>query len=177
MTGNSKEGNSSQEEPVIIADLQNRVTGSAPRWRMRRDRLIHRATYVMVFNSRNEILVQKRTITKDIYPGLLEMASGGVVRAGESYETSAMRELEEETGIRSVCLNFHFDFYFEDRTNRVWGRTFSCTWDGSMKFQKEEVEWGKFFKPGELEAEISRGNFTPDCTYLYKICKERRLAF
>ncbi len=160
------------QEAVIIVDKENNVTGAVPRWIMRRDRLIHRATYIVVSNSQQQILVQKRTMSKDIYPGLLEMASGGVVRQGETWMSSAQRELQEETGISDVTLKVHFDFYFEDKSNRVWGRIFSCTWDGALKFQKEEVEWGKFLNQKEIEAQMSTGKFTPDSVYLYKLCKK-----
>lgn len=59
-------------EPVIILDRQNRVIGSALRWLMRRNRLIHRTTYIIIHNSENVILVQKRTLYKDIYPDLMK---------------------------------------------------------------------------------------------------------
>jgi len=164
-------------EPVAAVDSNNRLIGSVPRWQMRQERLIHRATYIMVFNSRGHILVQKRTQTKDIYPGLLEMAAGGVVAAGETYEESAARELKEETGITGVELVSHLDFYFEDSSNRVWGRLFSCKWDGRLTFQEEEVEWGKFFTLPDLAMQMSKGIFTPDSVYLYKLCSARGLFF
>ena len=169
--------NDSSLEPVIIVDRQNRVTGSAPRWLMRRDRLIHRATYIIVRNPEHAILIQKRTLRKDIYPGFLEMAAGGVVRLGESYQESAMRELEEETGIRGIPLKDLFDFYFTDNSNRVWGRVFTCAWEGHLKFQEEEVEWGIFFSPQQLTTKIRRDNFTPDNVYLFEICREKGLLF
>ncbi|EKD35115.1 MAG: hypothetical protein ACD_75C02052G0001, partial [uncultured bacterium] len=74
------------DETVQIVDRQNRKTLELPRSIMRRDRLIHRAGYILVFNDRNELFVQKRTRSKDIYPGCWDAAAGGVVLAGESYE-------------------------------------------------------------------------------------------
>ncbi len=160
-------------ELVVIVDRDNRITGATPRWKMRRDRLIHRASFIIVFRPGGRLLVQKRTLDKDIYPGLLEIAAGGVVRHGETYKISALRELQEETGITGIDLNFHFDFYFEDDSNRVWGRIFSCIWDGDIKPQKEEVEWGRFLGQDEIEEGITRGKFTPDSEYLYWLAKER----
>ncbi|MEN8760379.1 MAG: NUDIX domain-containing protein, partial [Desulfobacterales bacterium] len=87
-----------QEEIVTIVDEENRVVGAAPRSRMRGDGLPHRATYILVFNDEGEIFVQKRTTGKDIYPGYYDVATGGVVLAGESYDDAAMRELAEELG-------------------------------------------------------------------------------
>src|SRR5262245_25954953 len=87
------------EEIVAIVDAQNTVIGAVPRREMRAKNLLHRSTYILVCNSRGELYVQKRTLTKDVFPGYYDPATGGVVLAGESYEQGAVRELEEEMGI------------------------------------------------------------------------------
>src|SRR5919109_1154074 len=132
------------DEMVVIVDERNQVVGAAPRREMRARRLPHRSTYVLVFNSRGELYVQKRTLTKDVFPGYCDVAAGGVVLAGETYEQGAERELEEEMGIRGVPLTRLFDFSFEDEHIRVWGCAFSCVYDGAMVLQEEEVESGAF---------------------------------
>ncbi len=116
------------DEIVAIVDAHNNVIGSAPRREMRANKLPHRSTYILVFNSQRELFVQKRTMTKDIYPGYYDPCTGGVVLHGESYEVSAIRELEEEVGIRDVPLTWHFHVYFKDDLVRVWGACFHvCT--------------------------------------------------
>ena len=85
----------SGDEIVTIVDENNRPVGTAPRRRMRAERLIHRATYILVFDPRGRLLIQKRTPDKDIYPGYFDAAAGGVVLAGETYEESAAREAKE----------------------------------------------------------------------------------
>ncbi|MEJ2236291.1 MAG: NUDIX domain-containing protein, partial [Syntrophobacterales bacterium] len=83
----------SADEVVIIVDEENNEVGAVPRHEMRAGRLPHRATYILVFNSRGELFLQKRTQTKDVFPGYYDVAAGGVVLAGESYEGGAGREL------------------------------------------------------------------------------------
>ena len=78
-----------RDELVLIVDKDNNETGSAPRHEMRAGGLPHRACYILVFNSRGELFVQKRTMCKDIYPGYYDVAAGGVVLAGESCHLSA----------------------------------------------------------------------------------------
>lgn len=150
------------EEQVTIVDAANRVVGSAPRSRMRREGLPHRATYVFVFDSEGRLYVQHRTVTKDVYPGYWDLAAGGVVLAGESYEESAVRELAEEMGISGVPLEPWFDFYFEDGASKVWGRVWSCVYEGPLVLQQEEVQ-GVERMPVEdiLDGSVSR-QFTPD---------------
>src|SRR3989454_12783723 len=128
------------DEIVTIVDKQNTLVGAVPRREMRARNLPHRSTYILVFNSRGALYVQKRTLTKDVFPGYYDVAAGGVVLAGESYEQGARRELEEEMGIRDVPLAWLFDFYFADEHTRVWGGAFSCVYDGKVILQEEEVE-------------------------------------
>jgi len=94
--------------------------------------------------------VQRRTATKDVYPGFYDVAAGGVVLAGETYEESAAREAEEEMGIRGAPMEALFDFFHEDGGNRVWGRAFRCVWDGPVVLQPEEVEEGAFRPVAEI---------------------------
>lgn len=150
------------EELVQIVDRDNRETGIATRGRMRAEGLIHRSTYLLVFHSRGELYVQKRTPTKDVYPGYYDVAAGGVVLAGETYEQGAVRELAEELGIRDVQLRTLFDFYFEEGTCRVWGRAFSCVWDGEITLQAEEIESGEFVAPEEILRRAENEPYTPD---------------
>jgi 8-oxo-dGTP pyrophosphatase MutT (NUDIX family) len=163
--------NSSADEAVQIVDLDNRITGECPRSLMRAQRLIHRACYILVFNERGELFVQKRTMTKDIYPGYWDIAAGGVVLAGESYETSAERELLEELGISGVCPEFKFDSYFSDRDNRVWGRIFTCLHEGPFRLQAEEIEFGRFMTADEALDLCTREPFTPDGLKILKRIK------
>lgn len=55
-----------------------------------------------------------------------------------------MTELSEEMGIEGVALRYHFNFWFECPGLRMWGALFSCTYDGEMVLQPEEVESGEF---------------------------------
>ncbi|NTV15214.1 MAG: NUDIX domain-containing protein [Desulfobulbaceae bacterium] len=151
----------SANEIVTIVDAANRVTGQAGRAEMRAGCLIHRATYILVFNRHDELFVQKRTATKDIYPGYYEVAAGGVVLAGESYEESAGRELAEELGIVAE-LTYRFDHFYDRADNRVWGRVYTCRHDGPMRLQPEEVAAGFFLPLPEVMALSRREPFTPD---------------
>ncbi len=159
----------SSREIVAIVDETNRVTGQASRAEMRAGKLIHRACYILVFNSLGELFVQKRTLSKDIYPGFYDVAAGGVVLAGESYEESAWRELQEELGIKAP-LNFCCDHFHDGLDNRVWGRVFTCRHDGPMRLQAEEVAEGFFLALPEVLALSGREPFTPDGIEIMHLC-------
>jgi 8-oxo-dGTP pyrophosphatase MutT (NUDIX family) len=156
------------DEIVVIVDAHNHVVGAAPRRDMRARRLPHRSTYVLVFNSHGELYVQKRTLTKDVFPGYFDVAAGGVVLAGETYEQGAERELEEEMGIRGIPLKRLFDFYFEDAHTRLWGCAFSCTYDGAIVLQEEEVESGAFVPLNDILRRADTERYTPDGMYVLR---------
>ena len=149
------------EEIVTIVDERDEVIGQAPRSRMRRERLIHRTTYVFVFNARGALFVQKRSPGKDLHPGCYDLAAGGVLVPGESYGQSARREVAEELGVRGVPLADHFKMYFEDENGRSFGRVYSCTWEGPFVLQPEEVASGCFLHPEALAGD-ALSPVTPD---------------
>ncbi len=70
------------DEIIQIVDADNVETGTARRSTMRAQRLIHRASFILVFNHKDELFLQKRTMHKDLYPGAWDIAAGGVVLAG-----------------------------------------------------------------------------------------------
>jgi 8-oxo-dGTP pyrophosphatase MutT (NUDIX family) len=143
-------------ELVQIVDSDNRLIGTVPRREMRARGHAYRATYILVFNRRDELFLQQRTESKDMYPGYYDAAAGGVLVVDEDYDRSARRELEEELGITAV-LTPQFDFYFEDQSNRIFGRAYVCRHDGPFRLQAEEVADGFFCDP----AEILRGAYQP----------------
>lgn len=153
---------SADKEIVEIVDRDNRPCGTAERRHMRRAGLTHRASYILVINGQGQLFIQKRTAAKDIYPSYWEVAAGGVVLAGESYEESARRELAEELGIDNRLLVAHFDHYYEADNNKVWGRVFTCLSEGPFILQAEEVEEGRFVSPTEVFALSRQLPFTPD---------------
>ena len=150
------------QERIQIVDRDDIPLTSTTRAEMRQRRLIHRAAYILVFNDKGELFIQKRTMTKDIYPGHWDLAAGGVVLAEESYVDAAERELAEELGVTACPLQHLFDQYFEDSSNRVWGHIFSCISNGPFVLQKEEIAHGHFIPLDDITALHRREPFTPD---------------
>jgi len=150
------------DELVQIVDRDNRPIDAKPRRIMREHGLIHRASYILVFNAAGKIFIQKRTITKDIYPGYWDVAAGGVMLAGESDLESARRELAEELGVIDTELEYLFHHFYEAGENKVWGAVYRCLHEGPFSLQPEEVEYGEFVTSHELMSRIEHELFTPD---------------
>jgi len=62
--------------------------------------LLHRAVHVLVFNSYGQVFLQKRSMKKDRQPGVWDSSASGHVDSGEDYDTTAVREVWEEIGLR-----------------------------------------------------------------------------
>ena len=97
--------------------------------------------HVCVFNSRNQMLIQKRVLSKNSFPGKWDISVGGTVQTGETSSVAACRELKEEIGI---------DFDFENHRPFITS-SFTGGFDDfyliecdkettSFKLQAEEVE-------------------------------------
>ncbi|MFV4846992.1 NUDIX hydrolase YfcD [Edwardsiella tarda] len=158
-------------EWVDIVDEHNEVIAQASRQQMRAQQLRHRATYIVVHNGMGQILVQKRTESKDFYPGWMDATAGGVVQSGENMLESARREAEEELGIAGVPFADHGLFYYQQADCRVWGGLFSCVSHGPFALQEEEVESVCWMTPQEIAAQCD--SFTPDSIHALSLWMAR----
>ena len=79
----------SATEMVDVVDDNDRVVATVTRAQMRAERLQHRAVSIAVMSSHGQLLVHRRADTKDVWPGMWDLAAGGVVSAGEHYDAAA----------------------------------------------------------------------------------------
>ncbi|UCA12841.1 NUDIX hydrolase YfcD [Aeromonas enteropelogenes] len=159
-------------EWVDVVDEENRVIGVAERAKVRRENLCHRASYILVLDEADRILVQRRTLCKDFCPGMLDACAGGVVTAGEQMELSARRELAEELGIHDVPLQGFGTFYAEGEGYRVWGGLYSCRYQGPLQLQAEEVSEVHWMSQAEIAERADE--FTPDSLLAIATWQARR---
>lgn len=129
-------------------DLGGRVTGSAPRSRVRAENLPHAATAVMLRDAEGRVYVHRRTDTKDVYPGMYDAFAGGVVLAGEDPAEAAVRELAEELGVRGCVLRECFRTWYADEHTNYLAHGFEAAYDpdanGPIVHQPSEVASGRW---------------------------------
>lgn len=149
-------------EWVDLVDRENQVVGRALRSEVRQKNLLHRGIAVLVRNSRGQVYVHQRTATKDLFPALYDMFVGGVVGEGEDYLEAARREAQEELGVENRELEFLFDHLYEGPQNFSWVRCYRVLWDGTIRHQPEEVQWGDWMDEGALEQWTREVTIVPD---------------
>jgi isopentenyl-diphosphate delta-isomerase len=149
-------------EQIAWVDDADQLLGALPRAELRERGLIGRGTFILLFNSAGELCINRRSLSKAVYPGYWDVAAGGMVAADESYAESAARELEEELGVCGVELRFHEKFFFDQPGNRLWCAVFSAVWDGPLRLQPEEVIEARFANLEQVEIDQQQLAYCPD---------------
>ena len=137
-------------ELVDVIDDEGRVLGVVTRREMRERGLLHRCTYVLVFNRAGELFVHLRTPIKDVYPSHWDVAVGGVVAAGETFAQGVGRELQEELGIEAEAEEL-FPFRYADENSSVQAMVYRVVHDGPFRLQPEEIVRGEFVPLADVE--------------------------
>lgn len=141
-----------------------------------RDGDLHGTSHVWLVRYREdtqsaEVLLQKRSRNKDSFPGSYDISSAGHIPAGVDFPDSALRELEEELGIRAgkedlIYLFDHIgyheaEFYGQIFKNHEYSRVYLCECSLSpeeMHLQKEEVESVMWIDYRECLEHIRKGS-------------------
>lgn len=150
------------DELVDVVDEHDRVVRTVTRREMRAGRLRHRAVSIAVLSSDGRLLVHRRADTKDVWPGMWDLAAGGVVGAGESYEEAARRELAEELGVVVDALDDLGSGSFTDDAVDLVGRGYRCTHDGPFAFTDGEIAEVRWVTGAELAVLMAEEPFVPD---------------
>ncbi len=171
-----------------IVDEEDRLIGQAPRSACHGNpALIHRVAHVLVFNRRGELLLQKRSGTKDIQPGKWDTSVGGHLDPGETYLQAACREMREELGIAGIPLTFLYHSRIRNEIESENVATFLARYDGEIRFEPREIDEVSFWTAQEIDRELGSGLFTPnfeeewrlyrDWNRRYPASSEERIAF
>lgn len=161
----------------IIDDATNEVIGRATRRECHSDpSLVHRAVRVVIFDTAGRILLQKRSMNKDIQPGKWDTAVGGHLDSGEDYLDAAKREMREELGITDeLQLKFLFDIKVRNERESENVRTYSAIYEGPVSIQESELECALFHDTEILRKKLDRVD-TDDFTPLLEI-ELRKILF
>ncbi len=132
------------EEIFDVVDEQDRVIGQAARSEVHARKLLHRAVHIFVFNSQGQLLIHRRSATKDEYPLCYTSSAAGHLSAGETYDECAPREMREEIGL-SVPLEELHKFPASDETAYEHTVLYRAVTDEPPVFDPEEIESGGFY--------------------------------
>ncbi len=129
-----------QDEIIKNIDSKDRKPGE-----------ITRVTGIWVGNEKGEVLLAQRAFNKKRDPGLWGPAAAGSVEEGETYESNAIKELEEEIGLKNVKL-IKGPKSRRSTSHEYFAQMFIAFVKSDYSFikQDEEVEALKWFSKEEL---------------------------
>ena len=140
------------DELFDVVDENDRVTGQAVRRDVHARGWRHRAVHLLVVSMAGQVFLHKRSKTKDLFPGVWDSSAAGHVGAGEDYDETARRELEEELGCRPERpLKRLFKIEARKETGQEFVWVYRAESEGPFTLQVEEIECGDWFSPAEID--------------------------
>lgn len=136
------------EELFDVVNDQDEVVGQRRRSEVHRLGLKHRAVHVLVFNAHGDVFLQKRSMTKDCFPGTWDSSASGHLTPGESYDQCARREVEEELGWKLAEVPkrlFMIPACPETGQEFVW--VYRAEAEGPFCLHPDEISDGGWFAP------------------------------
>jgi isopentenyldiphosphate isomerase len=139
------------EDIFDVVNDRDEVVDRQPRSVVHRLGLKHRTAHVLVFNSRGEVFLQKRSLKKDRHPGVWDSSASGHLDSGEDYDAAAARELREEIGLKATQpLERLFKVNACEETDQEFVWVYSCRHDGPFELNPQEVDAGAWFAPEKV---------------------------
>lgn len=120
--------------------------------------LLHRAFSIFIFNDRNELLIQKRSAEKLLWPLYWSNSVCSHPRKNEGYEEAAHRRLDEELGIKTI-LHFLFKFQYHAQFSKSGSENEICCVfigkaNGIVRPNRQEIEEWKYINVETLNRDI-----------------------
>ena len=121
--------------------------------------LWHRAVYAFIIDKDTNVLLQKRSANKKLWPNRWDVTIGGHVNAGEFGRQALIRECKEELGIDvtddeikyivSTTSTYNKNNYINNHYDECYLITKNVNIE-DLKLQEEEVSEAKYFSYEEL---------------------------
>jgi len=164
------------QEIIDVCDPNGNYTGQKlPRSEIHKNKLWHRTVHVQIFDFDKRTLFQLRSKDKDSFPNKLDISAAGHISSGEKIITAALRELEEELGLRleESRLEYINDFASEqampngDVDREIQSFFIAKITENEklmLKIQESEVQKIIWFTGPELERALRENaeDFTPN---------------
>lgn len=164
-------------EWVPIVEPSGLVYGKAPReWCHSGVKALHPVVHLNIIDRESNIYLQKRAITKDLFPGLWDTAVGGHISYGEQAQDALYREAEEELGLTAMNPVLLDTYIWEGETEKELVFAYAIVGHPKLTPNMAEISCGQWWTVRELEKSLRKGRFTPNFEYEYARLKSALLA-
>ncbi len=151
------------EEWFPVVDESGTVIGKATRKDCHSGSFkLHPVVHLHILSPDGKLLLQKRSMNKDIQPGRWDTAVGGHVDYGESVEVALRREVSEELGITGFEPTLLAVYPF--RSDREYELVNTYYWRAPAGFMPSfdpvEIDEIKYWSVEDIEAATGTGVLT-----------------
>ena len=149
-------------EYLPVTDPDGVVIARARRgWIHSAEKLLHPVVHLHVVDRLGRIWLQKRSASKDMYPGCRDFAVGGHIAYGEQPEEALIRESAEEIGLRDFNPMLLDSYIFDGGSEEELVYSFATV--GNFTLVPDEIEVADIqpWTPEAIAKAIGSGIFTP----------------
>ena len=144
------------QELLDVVDEDDNVIAIKTRGEIHAEGLMHRAVHILLFNSKGELFLQKRSMSKDEQPGKWDSSAAGHVDSGEAYVDCARREIAEELGIVvEQPMEMLFKLPASVLTGNEHCMVYRYIFDGPMVLQADEIDDGQWLAVEAMDRRVA----------------------
>jgi isopentenyldiphosphate isomerase len=163
-------------ELVQLCDRKGNPTGSMSRKKAHRNGFLHWQVRVLIFNKKGEVFIQQRAPTKDVDPLLWEGSVSGHVGPGEDLVKAAIRETEEEAGLKISNLKLIGETIVTEHTEKNYMYIYMVkNITAPTKIDEKEVLQGNWEDPKFISKDIKKNpqKYTPSFRKAWKMTSSK----
>ncbi len=148
------------DEPLIVVDRHDKILDYKSKAECHKGNgILHRAFSIFIFNDRHQLLLQKRSNHKLLWPLFWSNSCCSHPRKGESYEEATIRRLKEELGIET-SLQYLYKFVYQARFDKIGSEYELCSVylgksDQSPVVNPTEIAEWQYIDLAKLDEEIA----------------------
>jgi isopentenyldiphosphate isomerase len=144
------------QEILDVVDENDCVIAIKTRGEIHAEGLMHRAVHILLFNSKGELFLQKRSMSKDEQPGKWDSSAAGHVDSGEAYVDCARREIAEELGIVvEQPMEMLFKLPASVLTGNEHCMVYRYIFDGPLVLQADEIDDGQWLPVEAMDRRVA----------------------
>jgi isopentenyl-diphosphate Delta-isomerase len=145
---------------IALVDENDKIIGFDAKDEVHKKGLLHRAFSIFVFNSKNQLLLQKRAVSKYHSGGLLTNTCCSHLVENVDFENYMHQRLREEMGF-DCELSFRFSFTYRIEfdnglTEYETDHVYTGIWDGIPKPNPDEADGFLWMDFEELKKDVEK---------------------
>ena len=156
------------DEMLIVVDENDNIIDYKSKIECHQgDGILHRAFSLFIFNDQGQLILQKRSDQKLLWPLYWSNSCCSHPRKGEILETATHRRLEQELGLDSDLIYLYI-FQYQENFKQIGSENELCAVfigksNNPVEVNETEIAEWRYIDPDELTREVADQpeNFTP----------------